>query len=110
MEAQDTGQNAWHALSFPLSSKVDIFVQQFPEQELLKDVPIEEQLATLSTLLKNQKYTASISRLFSPILVDLCARWLDDQEQDEAKFAVFGLLLPIHEELYRWAVITSRLL
>jgi midasin len=101
MEAQDT----WHALSFPLSSKIHIFVQQFPEQAQLRDASIDEQLATLSILLKNQKYTIPISRLFSPVLVDLCARWLDDQEQDEAKFAVFGLLLPIHEDLYRYAVI-----
>lgn len=102
MEVIDTSQSTWHALSLPFAAQIQTFVQQFPEHAQLRDASAKEQLATLSILLKNQKYTIHISKLFSPILVDLCARWLDDQEQDEAKFAVFGLLLPIHEELYRY--------
>jgi midasin len=93
-------QDPWNALSIPLAVQIEAFLRTCPEQDSLRDAPVAEQLATLSRLLKTPEYTIFVARLFSPLLVDICARWLDDNEQDELKFAAFGLLVPAHEELY----------
>jgi len=91
------------AFSLPFQAHFRRFLAAFPDQSSIDALPTHEKLVRLSILLKNPLYTAQIARLFSPLLVDLCARWLDDEEQDEAKFAVFGLLVPAHEELYPYA-------
>lgn len=90
------------ALAIPFEDQIDAFVNRFPEHlAALKELATDgEKLEKLSILLKNPQYALHVARLFSPLLVDLCARWLDDDEQDESKFAVFGLLLPAHEQLY----------
>lgn len=101
MDIPDKGP--WDALSIPFDIQIDAFVLKFPEQNTLKSLATNEKLARLSNLLKNPEYALHVARFFSPLLVDLCARWLDDDEQDESKFAVFGLLLPAHEQLYPYA-------
>jgi midasin len=92
--------NNWDALSIPFQAQIDQLLIIFPDQLAIKTLPTQEKLIRLSNLLKNPIYAIHVARLFSPLLVDLCARWLDDEEQDEAKFAVFSLLVPAHEELY----------
>ena len=57
-------------------------------------------LSTLSRLLAVPSFTVPISDLFRPLLVDLCARWLHDQEDPENRFIAFCLLIEIHEELF----------
>jgi midasin len=102
-------QDPWNALSIPFAAQMEAFLRTCPEQDLLRNAPVAEQLAALSRLLKTPQYTIFVARLFSPLLVDLCARWLGDDEQDELKFAAFGLLVPAHEELYPY-VSTHRIL
>ena len=38
---------------------------------------------------------------FRPLLVDLCARWIDDETLDEvSRLEALALILEIHEEIY----------
>lgn len=57
-------------------------------------------LSTLSRLLTVPSLTVPISDLFRPLLVDLCARWLHDQEDLEDRFIAFCMLIENHEELF----------
>ncbi|KAF8443019.1 hypothetical protein L210DRAFT_3759383 [Boletus edulis BED1] len=57
-------------------------------------------LSTLSRLLAAPSLTVSISDLFRPLLVDLCARWLHDEEDLEDRFIAFCMLIENHEELF----------
>lgn len=57
-------------------------------------------LSTLSRLLADPSLTVPISDLFRPLLIDLCARWLHDQEDLEDRFVAFCMLIENHEELY----------
>ncbi|KAG1882661.1 hypothetical protein F4604DRAFT_1986326 [Suillus subluteus] len=57
-------------------------------------------LSTLSRLLAVPALTLTIADLFRPLLIDLCARWLHDDDDIEDRFIAFCLLIEIHEELY----------
>ncbi|KAH0831978.1 midasin [Lanmaoa asiatica] len=57
-------------------------------------------LSTLSRLLAVASLTVPISELFRPLLVDLCARWLHDQEDLEDRFVAFCMLIENHGELF----------
>ena len=81
---------------------------------LLEEVPLynplrttlEEQLSgptllpTLSRLMLRPSLSMAITRLFRPLLMDLCARWLDDGDDMLDKLEAFALLIEIHEEIY----------
>ncbi|KAG9315862.1 hypothetical protein JVU11DRAFT_3511 [Chiua virens] len=57
-------------------------------------------LSTLSRLLAVPSLTVPISDLFRPLLVDLCARWLEDQEDLEERFVALCMLIENHQELF----------
>lgn len=57
-------------------------------------------LATLSMLLTVPALTLSVATLFRPVLLDLCARWLHDEENMEEKLVAACLLVEVHEEIY----------
>jgi midasin len=57
-------------------------------------------LATLSTILAIPAYTQLIATLFRPILMDLCARWLEDEDGSEQHLVALCYLLEVHEELF----------
>ncbi|KAG1818477.1 uncharacterized protein BJ212DRAFT_1479486 [Suillus subaureus] len=57
-------------------------------------------LSTLSRLLAVPALTLTIADLFRPLLIDLCARWLHDDDDIEDRFIAFCLLIEFHEELY----------
>jgi midasin len=57
-------------------------------------------LATLSRLLAVPSLTITVSSLFRPLLTDLCARWLQDQQDEEDKFVALCVLIENHEELF----------
>ncbi|KAF9220907.1 hypothetical protein BS17DRAFT_290054 [Gyrodon lividus] len=57
-------------------------------------------LSTLSRLLMTPSLAIAISCLFRPLLIDLCARWLHDQEDLEDKFITLCMLIENHEELF----------
>jgi midasin len=57
-------------------------------------------LDTLSQLLTVPALTLSVATAFRPLLLDLCARWLNDNENAEDKLVALCLLLEPHQELY----------
>ncbi|KAF9046525.1 hypothetical protein BJ165DRAFT_1527609 [Panaeolus papilionaceus] len=57
-------------------------------------------LATLSSLLAVPAYTQIVAKLYQPILLDLCARWLEDTENIEQRLIALSYLLEVHEELF----------
>ena len=57
-------------------------------------------LDTLSRLSIVPALTLPIATAYRPLLLDLCARWLNDGENAENKLAALCLLLEPHQELY----------
>ena len=57
-------------------------------------------LEILSQLLYLPAFTLIVAKTFRPLLLDLCARWLQDDENIENKLVALSLLLEPHEELY----------
>jgi midasin len=57
-------------------------------------------LTVLSHLLRSPPLTALVAQLFRPLLVDLCARWLECYDDDGASFVALAFLLGWHPELY----------
>jgi midasin len=57
-------------------------------------------LDTLSHLLTVPALTLSIATAFRPLLLDLCARWLNDRGNEDDKLVALCLLLDPHQELY----------
>ena len=57
-------------------------------------------LSTLSQLILRPSLTLTIERLFRPLLMDLCARWLDGTGDVLEKLEALALLIEVHEELY----------
>lgn len=66
-----------------------------------------ELLNTLSYLLSLPAYTIAVATAFRPILLDLCARWLHDEEHEPERFEALCLLLEIHLEVYPYADASS---
>lgn len=59
-----------------------------------------ELLEILSHLLAVPGLTLSVATTFRPILLDLCARWLHDEDNAEDRLGALCLLIEVHEELY----------
>ncbi len=57
-------------------------------------------LDTLSRLLLAPQYTLLVAGLFRPILLDLCSRWLHQDDAQFEKFEALCLLLELYQELY----------
>jgi len=100
------------ALAFNLERQLQLFLQAVlpsvdPLIAQLQSSSLPDALPLLSILLKKPKYTLLVLQNFRPILLDLCARWLDDEIDDEAKFSAFGFLSPCCEELYPYVSIPA---
>lgn len=84
-----------------VSTLLDQLPPENPHAVVLKDIPSRHALLdTISTLLYVPQHTMLVSRLFRPVLLDLCARWLDRDVDLLEKFESLCLLLEIHPELY----------
>ena len=59
-----------------------------------------ELLTTLSGLLAVSQFTQLVATLFRPILLDLCARWIDNEHDVEDHLIALCYLLEVHEELF----------
>lgn len=90
----------WNVLQFPFELQLEEFLQIFPSEHALRSSTMNQRLSRLSTLLKQPLFTIQLARIFSPLLVELCSHWLDDQESDVQKFIAFSILVPICEEIY----------
>ncbi|KZT42641.1 hypothetical protein SISSUDRAFT_1125502 [Sistotremastrum suecicum HHB10207 ss-3] len=72
---------------------------------LTSDSTTTEMLDVLSQLLAHPSLTYIVSELFSPLLMDLCSRWMDkeDDGREEDYFIALANLLSFHPELH-WIV------
>lgn len=57
-------------------------------------------LDTLSQLLTVPALTLHVATAFRPLLLDLCARWLNNHENADDKLVALCLLIEPHQELY----------
>lgn len=57
-------------------------------------------LSALSCALANPCLTKIVAKLFRPLLMDLCARWIDDVENSERHLVALAYLVEVHEEIY----------
>ncbi|KAJ3507966.1 hypothetical protein NLJ89_g6013 [Agrocybe chaxingu] len=57
-------------------------------------------LAALSSTLAAPAYTQLVATLFRPLLIDLCARWLEMEGDDERHLVALCYLVEVHEELF----------
>lgn len=57
-------------------------------------------LSSLSRYMLHPSLTLAITWAFRPLLMDLCARWLDDNDGIIDKLEALALLIEVHEELY----------
>jgi midasin len=71
------------------------------QESLLQEITSQEQLVDiLARLLSDPRYTLLIAEKFRPILFVLCARWLDQEGEEDVKLAALALLINPHEELF----------
>ncbi|CAA7261484.1 unnamed protein product [Cyclocybe aegerita] len=57
-------------------------------------------LAALSSTLAAPAYTQLVATLFRPLLIDLCARWLEMEGDEERHLVALCYLVEVHEELF----------
>ncbi|KAF5333007.1 hypothetical protein D9758_015177 [Tetrapyrgos nigripes] len=57
-------------------------------------------LVVLSQILSTPAYTLHAANIFRPILLDLCARWIERSDVSEDEFVALCLLVEVHEELF----------
>lgn len=60
----------------------------------------EEIMSMLSRLLAMPALSLLIAKAFRPLLLDLCARWILDDENMDEKLVALNLLLDAHEHLF----------
>ncbi|KAI6030422.1 midasin [Pisolithus orientalis] len=72
------------------------------EDPFLSSLSTLELLGVLSRCLAEPSLTSVVAQLFRPLLIDLCARWLerDSEEEEEKRFVAMCLLIENHEELF----------
>ncbi|KAF8309082.1 P-loop containing nucleoside triphosphate hydrolase protein [Clavulina sp. PMI_390] len=71
----------------------------FPDP-LSQTTSASDKLRALSRLLAFPALTEEISILFRPLIIDLCSRWLENDELDQhSVFEAFCILLKFHNEL-----------
>ncbi|KAG2364226.1 hypothetical protein BDR07DRAFT_1608254 [Suillus spraguei] len=103
--AMMTSKNAFDPLSINLAKQKRALCALLPPDSLHIQHVTEANtpthaLSTLSRLLAVPALTLTIADLFRPLLIDLCARWLHDDDDIEDRFIAFCLLIELHEELY----------
>jgi midasin len=62
--------------------------------------PTNQLAVVLSGLLCSPDLTILIATLYRPLLLQLCARWLDEPQNTEAQLVALCYLLEVHEELF----------
>ena len=84
------------------------FISKFPDwssasQTNIVDASPGELLSLASKFLLLPSCTAIVADAFRPLLLDLCARWLERSEALEDKLSALCFLLQPHAELFPYA-------
>lgn len=96
---------AYDPLTINYKQQATILLDQLPahspHRPVLQSVSsCSDLLSTLSTWLATPSLTLAVETTFRPLLLDLCARWLQHEERRDDHFVAFCLLLETHQELY----------
>lgn len=76
--------------------------------EVLDNAPTTQLLlATLSNHLALPQFTQLVATLFRPILLDLCVRWIRNENNIEDALIALSYLLEVHEELFPCVIFLS---
>lgn len=93
------------SLTINLNQQIRLLAEELPEGSSL--VSLLQNASSRSELLKQlSRYVATpglseiTARLLKPVLLDLCARWLEKETELDEKFEAFALLLEIHPEIF----------
>jgi len=92
-------------LSLNLKSQWIAFTSKFPEwsahfQTNLADPSPGEILSLASKFLLLPSCTTIVAETFRPLLLDLCARWLESSDSLEDKLSALCFLLQPHTEIF----------
>lgn len=95
-------------LTINLEHQTRSFLQALPQDSALHRTLLNaptrpELLRRLSRTLLLPEHTVALAHAFSPVLPDLCARWLEDEEDEEGKLEALCLLIEVHPELFPYA-------
>ena len=96
-------------LTINLRRQTRLFIQKLPQNsphvdELSSATSEPDLLAILSRLLTRPELTELVAKAFRPVLVDLCARWVEaDDCTDDQLFAI-AFLVEAQEELYPYVI------
>ncbi|KAH9179366.1 midasin [Lactarius sanguifluus] len=98
-------RNIRDPLTLDLRSQWLDFASKYPawtvhSQVNLADASPKELLLLASKFLLIPAYTTIIADTFRPLLLDLCARWLENSDELEDKLCAFCLLLQPHVEIF----------
>ncbi|KAI0693224.1 midasin [Cytidiella melzeri] len=98
-------QPAHDPLTINLAQQTRLLLDQLPRDSsalaALQNVPSRTHLLKqLARLLATPGLTTTVATLFRPLLLDLCARWLEEQGELEEKLEASTLLLEIHPEIF----------
>ena len=92
-------------LSFNLNRQTKVLLSSIPRTSVDYDSFVNASstshiLTALSSALENPCLTTIVAKLFRPLLVDLCSRWIDDSENSEKHLVALSYLVEVHEELF----------
>ena len=104
-------KNIRDPLSLDLRSQWLDFASKYPawsvhSQVNLVDASIKELLILASKFLLIPSYTTVIADSFRPLLLDLCARWLENPDELEDKLCALCLLLQPHVEIFPYVLLS----
>lgn len=97
-------------LTINLEQQTRAFLETIPQDSplhttLLSAPTRAELLRRLSRALLLPEHTTAVAFSFRLILLDLCARWLEDEADEENKFEALCLLLELHPELFPCVIV-----
>jgi midasin len=104
-------KNIRDPLSLDLRSQWLDFASKYPawsahSQVNLVDALPKELLLLASKFLLIPSYTTIIADTFRPLLLDLCARWLENSDELEDKLCALCLLLQPHVEIFPYVLLS----
>ena len=104
-------RNIRDPLSLDLRSQWLDFASKHPEwsvhsQVNLVDASPKELLLLAAKFLLIPSYTTAVADTFRPLLLDLCARWLENSDEIEDKLCALCLLLQPHVEIFPYVVLS----
>lgn len=92
-------------LAINLPQQIIALLAELPETWPTRSVlqaasPRSRQLQILSRVLLAPSTTQIVATYFRPVLLDLCARWLEDNVDEVEKLEALSLLVEVHSEIF----------